>query len=211
HRPDCALEADDDRGGRLERAGRLEGGLDRGHARQPADRLSTDPGDALVRQIRQRDGLADRDQSDGNRRIRRGHPEWRLRPQLVRSPRPGHDPAPELTPGKWSRRPREQLRSAQGAATPPPTPEGAGEDSGAGVDSAGALGSLPFASLPSFSPPASGSYSYSYSYWPSFSPLVEAEPEVCSDCSPESSGRVDGTPNSGQLPWTACSMKARQI
>ncbi len=58
---DRPLEAADDQRDRLDRVRRLEGGLDPGHAGEDSHQLPEDPRPALVRAVRRRHGLADRD------------------------------------------------------------------------------------------------------------------------------------------------------
>src|SRR3954449_9454130 len=98
---------------------------------------------------------------------------------------------------------------------PPPTAGGAlGADSGAGAGSGAASGSGASGSGASSLPPPLPFEGFSFassssSNSPSFG--TDAEEEVCSLFSPESSGRLDGAENSGQLPAAAASMKERQI
>ena len=76
------------------------------------DRLPEDPRPALVREVRRRHGLADRDLRQRHQRLRRGHPEPGLREQQLRLPgrlRPG--------PGrKLSRPPQAGQALCQAAA-----------------------------------------------------------------------------------------------
>ncbi len=66
------------------RVRRLEGSLDPGRAGENSEQLPEDPRPALVRAVRRRHGLADRDLEQRHQRLCRRHPEPGLRRKPVR-------------------------------------------------------------------------------------------------------------------------------
>ncbi len=75
---------------------RLQGRMDRQRAGIGPDQLPAAPRPALVREVRRRHGLADRDLEQLRRRLRRRHPEPVLPRQYLRLDRAGNDPTDRL-------------------------------------------------------------------------------------------------------------------
>ncbi len=96
HRHDRPQQAAADRRDGLDRERWLKGKLDQRSACRNPHRLPEDPGDALVRHLRRRHGLADRDFEQRHQRFRRRHPGARLPGQLLRRPAAQRDRAARL-------------------------------------------------------------------------------------------------------------------
>src|SRR6187399_2527898 len=137
----------------------------------------------------------------------------RIQPLPFRCAFSGYAPDKAHRKGPGPARGSSRPGVAQPGLRPPPTEggvagAGVGSGAGSGAGSASSSGAAPPA-LPSSS--SAGSSVVSSSSYSSYSYSPEEELEVWSLSSSDSSGRVEGSGNSGQSPATADSMKERQI